>query len=110
GNITTVLCSDRSIHLPPNSLDLVFICDTYHHFEHPQSTLESIRRALKPGGQLVVIDFDRIPGESREFILGHVRAGKSVFKSEILEAGLHFVEEVEVPSFKENYLLRFRKP
>ena len=109
-NLTSVLCSDRSVMLPANSIDVAFVCDTYHHFEYPQSTLASIRRALKPGGTLVVIDFERIPGESREFILGHVRAGKEVFQREIAEAGFRFVEEVEIPMFKENYFLRFRKP
>ena len=108
-NITTVLCTDRSATLPPESIDVAFTCDTYHHFEYPKLTLASIHRALKPGGSLVVVDFDRIPGESREFILGHVRAGKEVFRAEIIEAGFRFVDEVEIPTFVENYLLRFRK-
>jgi ubiquinone/menaquinone biosynthesis C-methylase UbiE len=108
-NLTGVLGSDRSINLPPNSIDLAFICDTYHHFEYPQETLKSIRRALRPGGTLAIIDFERIPGESREFILGHVRAPKEVFRAEVEEAGFDFLEEVKVPGFKENYFLRFRK-
>lgn len=108
-NLTSILCTDRSVRLPPNSVDMAFVCDTYHHFEYPQSTLASIYRAVKPGGTFVVIDFDRIPGKSREFILGHVRAGKEVFQAEVIEAGFRFVEEIKVPGFKENYLLRFRK-
>lgn len=108
-NLTCVLCTDRSIRLPPSSVDVVFICDTYHHFEHPQLTLASIHQALEPGGRLIVIDFERIPGVSREFILGHVRAGKEVFQSEILEAGFHRIDEVRIPTFQENYLLRFQK-
>lgn len=108
-NLTCVLCTDRSVGLPPNSVDLVFICDTYHHFEYPQSTLASIHRALKPEGTLVVIDFERIEGKSRKFIMGHVRAGKQVFRDEITEAGFRFEREITLPEFKENYLLRFRK-
>lgn len=109
GNMTSVLCSDRSVKLPPNSVDIVFICDTYHHFEFPDKTLASIHRALKPGGTLVLIDFERIPGVSREYLLGHVRAGKEVFQSEVQAAGFEFDEEIDVPAFKENYLLKFRK-
>ncbi|QDV54499.1 class I SAM-dependent methyltransferase [Rosistilla oblonga] len=109
-NLTTVLGTDVSIRLPPESVDLVFICDTYHHFEKPMQSLASIYRALKPGGRLVLIDFDRIPGKSREFILGHVRAGKEVFQSEVIAAGFQFTDEVEVDAFEENYLLRFTKP
>ena len=108
-NLTCVLGTGRSICLPPNSIDVAFICDTYHHFEYPQSTLASIRPTLKPGGTLILIDFERIPGTSREWTLDHVRAGKEVFQQEITDAGLRFVEEVKIPSFKENYFLRFQK-
>lgn len=108
-NITGVLCAENSINLPPHSVDVVFVCDTYHHFEYPQSTLASIHRALKPNGELVVIDFERIPGESREWLLGHVRAGKEVFRAEIMDAGFALDEEVTIKGFKENYFLRFRK-
>ena len=57
----------------------------------------------------MVVDFERIPGKSREWTLGHVRAGKEVFCKEIEDAGLVFVEEVKIEGFKENYCLRFRK-
>jgi ubiquinone/menaquinone biosynthesis C-methylase UbiE len=109
-NITMVLGTDTSVRLPPESVDLVFTCDTYHHFEVPQQTLASIYRALKPGGRFVLIDFERIPGKSRDFILGHVRAGKEVFKGEVLDAGFKFIDEIDVDGFEENYLLRFEKP
>ena len=109
-NLTTVLGTDVSIRLPPESVDLAFICDTYHHFESPQQSLASIYRALKPGGRLVLIDFERIPGVSREFLIGHVRAGKEVFQSEVVAAGFELTDEIDVDAFEENYLLRFTKP
>ena len=108
-NLKTILCSDRSVRLPVNSVDLVFVCDVYHHFEYPQSTLSSIHDALRDGGAFIVIDFERIPGKSREFILNHVRAGKTDFQTEIEAAGFAFEREVDIPGFEENYLLRFRK-
>jgi ubiquinone/menaquinone biosynthesis C-methylase UbiE len=108
-NLSPVLCSERSIDLPPKSIDVAFSSDTYHHFEYPQTTLSSIHRALRDGGTMVVVDFERIPGESREFILGHVRAGKKQVRGEIEAAGFEFVEEVMVSGFKENYFLRFKK-
>lgn len=106
--VEPVLSEARDVGLPEGSCDVVFVCDTYHHFEYPRTTLASIHRALRPGGEFVVVDFERIPGVSREWILGHVRAGKEVFRSEIEEAGFVFVEELDV-GLEENYFLRFRK-
>jgi predicted methyltransferase len=108
-NVTAVLGSQRSVNLPPDSIDLAFVCDTYHHFEYPRSTLQSLYRALRDGGTLIVVDFERIPGTSREWIINHVRAGKEDFRREIEAAGFKFVEEVELGSLKENYFLRFKK-
>lgn len=108
-NVEVVLCSDRDVNLKPNSVDRVFICDVYHHFEFPASSMQSIHRALRDGGKLVLVDFDRIEGESREWLMSHIRAPKQVFKQEILDAGFTFEEEVEIDGFEENYLLRFVK-
>ena len=108
-NITGVLCAENSVNLPANSVDVVFVCDTYHHFEYPKSTLASIRRALKEGGHLIVIDFERIPGTSREWLLDHVRAGKSVFRGEIEAAGFVLKSEKKIEGFQENYFLEFSR-
>ena len=102
------LCTERSVELPANSVDVVFVCDTYHHFEYPQQSLASIHKALRPGGRLVVVDFERIPGKSRKWVLGHVRAGKEVFTAEIEAAGFALLDEPQV-GLKENYLRRFVK-
>ncbi len=107
-NVETILCSIRSVELPESSIDLAFICDVYHHFEFPQASLASLHRALKPGGELVLIDFKRIPGESSDFVMGHVRAGQDVFESEVTAAGFEKVGEVK-DVLRENYFVRFRR-
>ena len=109
-NVSSVLCTETDVRLAPSSVDVVFICDTYHHFEFPQLSMASILRALKPGGRLVLIDFERIPGTSRPWILGHVRAGKPVFRAEIEEAGFRFLEEIDVKGLVENYCIVFERP
>ncbi len=106
-NIGTVLSTSTSTNLKPNSVDLVFICDTYHHFEFPHKTLSSIHQALRPEGQIYLIEFSRIEGKSSEWMLNHVRAGEAVFTGEILEAGFEKVERFDFLS--DNYILRFRK-
>ncbi|MFT7670195.1 MAG: putative methyltransferase [Planctomycetota bacterium] len=108
-NVETVLCTEKSAELPPESVDIVFICDTYHHFEFPRNTMSTIHSALKPGGQLVLVDFDRIPGQSREWLLDHVRAGKDVFRAEVEAQGFEFTNEHALEPLTDNYILRFRK-
>lgn len=108
--VTVVECAEDSVKLPQNSVDLAFICDTYHHFEYPKSTLASLLKAMKPGGRVALIDFERIPGVSREWLLNHVRAGKEVFVSEIEAAGFKKEKELTLAGLKENYFVIFRKP
>lgn len=105
--VQTILCDQFSTKLPKDSVDLVFICDVYHHFEFPQRTLQSIHDALRPGGRLILIDFHRIEGKSTPFILGHVRAGQEVFVKEVVTAGFQKVGEEKL--LKENYFVRFVK-
>ncbi|MEY2980483.1 MAG: Cytochrome peroxidase precursor [Planctomycetota bacterium] len=103
---TVGLCTDRSVELPKNSVDLVFICDVYHHFEFPRNTLASIHQALRPGGQVVVIDFHRIEGQTSEWTMNHVRAGEEVFTAEIESAGFERTEQRH-DLLEANYFLRF---
>ena len=107
-NVQTIQCTGRSVELPEASIDLAFICDVYHHFEFPQASLATLHKALRPGGVLVLIDFKRIPGESSDFVMGHVRAGQEVFESEITAAGFEKIGEVK-DVLKENYFVKFRR-
>ena len=109
-NVEPKLSFERSLGLDQGLADFAFVCDTYHHFEYHEDMLRSLYDTLKPGGVLVIVDFERIPGVSSEWILGHVRAGKAVVKQEILDAGFEFLEEVSMIGLEENYMLRFRRP
>jgi len=104
------LSKERSVELPPLSVDAAFVCDTYHHFEYPQHVLYSLYKAVRPLGSLYVVDFERIPGQSRPWVLEHVRGDKKTTIKEIEQAGFHFEEEIPMPELKENYILRFSRP
>jgi 3-mercaptopyruvate sulfurtransferase SseA/ubiquinone/menaquinone biosynthesis C-methylase UbiE len=106
-NVTGVVCAADSTKLPPASVDRVFICDTYHHFEFPFRTMASIHEALRPGGQVILIDFHRIQGKSSDWVLNHVRAGQEVVVKEIESSGFKRVAEKKL--CKENYFLVFEK-
>jgi predicted methyltransferase len=107
-NVQTVLAAKDSTNLPADSIDVAFICDTYHHFEFPAKTLASLHRAMKPNGRFILIDFRRIPGKSSDWVLKHVRAGQEVVEAEIQKAGFQKVSE-DPKLLEENYFAIFKK-
>ena len=107
-NVKPVLCTERSVELPVNSVDVAFICNVYHHFEYPKDSLASIHAALRKGGRLILIDYKRIPGESADWMLNHMRAGQEVFEAEIKAAGFNKTREI-TDLFKDNYFVIFTK-
>jgi ubiquinone/menaquinone biosynthesis C-methylase UbiE len=111
-NVEVILCSDRDVRLNADSIDRAFICDVYHHFEYPESSLQSIYKAMRKGGKLIVVDFHREPNvssERKQWLRGHIRAPIDTFKQEIVDAGFQFEEQVAIDGFSENYLIRFTK-
>jgi len=93
-NVDGIVSSQSETRLPPDSVRLVFICDTYHHFEQPRPMLASIHRAL-------------IEGISSNWVLGHVRAGKESVIREIEAAGFRLTADEKL--LNENFYLRFVK-
>lgn len=109
-NVTAVLGRQDSVTLPPNSVDVVFICDTYHYFENPAAIMATVRRALRPGGALYVIDYDLKESVAPPADHRHVRFGKAEVEAEIASFGFTEAEEIRIAGLSENYMLRFRKP
>ncbi len=107
-NVTTQLCNQESCLLAPNTIDMAFVCDTYHHFEFPFKTTASIFKALKPDGRLILIDMNRIPGVSSDWAMNHVRADRETVEKEIASCGFVQAETPEL-GLKENYFIVYRK-
>jgi SAM-dependent methyltransferase len=106
-NLKPVLGDPKSPKLAPNSVDVICIIDSYHHFEYPTDMLAEINKALRPDGMLMLIDFKRIDGVSRDYILKMVRAGEGTFTDEFLNAGFELVDKRD-DMFPENYMLKFK--
>ena len=81
--IQTIRGTQETTNLPAGSVDVVFLCDVYHHLENHEKILASIYQALRPGGLLVLVEYDRVEGKSKSFVLGHIRASQNVFRREI---------------------------
>ena len=108
--VETVFASQESTNLAADSIDLAYLCDVYHHLETPKATLASIKRALRPGGRLVLVEFDREHGRRKDFLREHVRANKETFVSEIEAAGFEAIELDDQPELTDNFIAAFRKP
>ena len=107
-NVTAILSDGTETQLPEGSVDLAYLSDVYHHFEHPAETLASIHKALKPGGRMVVVDYERIPGVTPPARLAHVRLDKPGTIAEIEAAGFGLLEEKK-KMMRQNYFLVFTR-
>ncbi|MCB1019096.1 MAG: class I SAM-dependent methyltransferase [Bryobacterales bacterium] len=56
-NVEPVLGSEENPRLPPHSVDMVLLVDVYHELQQPERTMAHVRRALKPDGRLVLIEY-----------------------------------------------------
>ena len=89
-NVETILANVDDPLLPKSGVDLIFTCDTYHHIDNRVSYFKSLRKYLKPGGRVAVIDFDRRAWI--EGLLRHYTPGEFI-KREMEQAG--FALQVE---------------
>ena len=58
-NVITILAPPDDPLMIDGSIDRFFICDTWHHVEKQEQYLALMKKALKPGGQVVMIDFQK---------------------------------------------------
>jgi ubiquinone/menaquinone biosynthesis C-methylase UbiE len=58
-NVVTVLSDPDDPLLPDASVDRFVIVDTWHHIEDHEKYLRLMKRMLRPGGQIVHIDFQK---------------------------------------------------
>lgn len=104
-NVEVVAASAESVGLAPGSVDLIFICDAYHHIEQPFEYLATLHDALREGGRLAIIDYHR--GPPGEWRYDHVRATAEEFRREIESAGFELVGEHKF--LAENFFYVFRR-
>ena len=89
----------HAMRVPPHdpllidgSLDLAFVCDVYHHIEERDGYLRKLRKALKPDGRIVIIDFYQ-----KETPVGppmSMRLSEETVQKELLAAGLKVTEKL----------------
>jgi ubiquinone/menaquinone biosynthesis C-methylase UbiE len=58
-NVRTILAPPDDPLLPDRSVDRFFICETWHHIANHARYLDLMKKMLRPGGQVIIIDFPR---------------------------------------------------
>jgi SAM-dependent methyltransferase len=56
-NVEGILGTIDDPKLPEKGVDLVLMVDVYHEFDHPFEMMQAIRKALKPGGRVVFVEY-----------------------------------------------------
>lgn len=90
-NVTPILSRGDDPHLPPRTCHVVLVVNTYHHFPSGPAFLRRAAEALRPGGVLAGIDF-----EKRETPVGPPvdhRVSREEFLRDAGRAGLRLVAE-----------------
>lgn len=96
-NITTVLGDYDDPKLPINTLNVVFIMDTYHEMDSHEQILQHVKSALKPGGKLMLMEKlkKRVKNKSREEQVSAHSLGANYVRKELEQAGFTIVSEIK---------------
>lgn len=92
-NAKFVVAKEDDPLLPPRSVDLVFLCNTYHHLDKRADYFTRVKAALAKNGRVAIIDFwtDGRAGDLG-FPPDHLVARETVLK-EMSEAGYALSKE-----------------
>jgi predicted methyltransferase len=95
-NITYIKGGEKDPMLPPGGVDIELALDSYHHYDYPKEMLAGLRRGLKPGGHLVIVEYYKSPtampgGRAMQ----HIRLDKPDVIKEVEANGFRLLAERE---------------
>ena len=83
GNVVAVLAAMDSPQLP-QPVDVVLVVDTYHHLANRPTYFATLRKSLKPGGRVAIVDFRK---DAPEGPPAHFRFTPAQIEEEMRQAG-----------------------
>ncbi|NJR41231.1 MAG: class I SAM-dependent methyltransferase [Leptolyngbyaceae cyanobacterium CSU_1_4] len=105
-NVEPILGSITDPNLPAHSIDLALMVDAYHEFEYPREMMAGIFHALKPGGQVVLLEYR---GENPLIpIKGLHKMSQKQVKKEMQAVGLRWQETKDL--LPQQHMMFFQKP
>ena len=107
-NVEFVLGATDDPKLPAGRADIILMLDVYHHVDYPAKVLASLKKALKPGGRLVVVEYykrpEAMPGGRA---LEHIRLDEDDAIREIEENGFNHLSRSFAADTRINIDCRF---
>jgi SAM-dependent methyltransferase len=105
-NIRPIRCTATETGLPDGQVDLVLMVEVYHECSDPEATLQGLRKGLKPGGRLVLVEFR---GEVPEVpIKPEHKMTVAQVRRELEPQGFTFKETIEFLPWQ--HILIFERP
>lgn len=105
-NVIPVLGTPTAPNLPGDSVDVALIVFSYTEFSHPREMITSIRDALEPGGQLVLVEYR---GEDATLPVDSLhRITQAQARREMEAAGLRWVETRAI--LPQQHFMVFERP
>lgn len=92
-NVEFILAQPDNPRLPAQAIDVIFLCNVYHHLEHRSAYFSNIRPALRPGGRITIVDFYH---DARSGDVGFPRkylVPRDTVLQEMAKAGFHVIRE-----------------
>ena len=103
-NIRTILGSATLPRFPEGELDLIYVINSYHHFDKPVRLLKETRPALKTEGRLVIVEHD----PQKRIRHGHDTSAETIIK-QARESGFELVRMSTFLEFDTIYIFRVVK-
>ena len=103
-NVEVLLGTTTDVKLPDMCCDVILVLDAYHHFEWPEPMLASMRKALKPKGRLVIIEFHRKSNPMFEKLKidyqKHIQLDDSQVVAQVEKLGWTRLEKKDFPPYQ----------
>jgi ubiquinone/menaquinone biosynthesis C-methylase UbiE len=91
-NVEMVLAAPDDPKLPANSVDLLFMSNTYRHLTQRVTYFTALSRVLRPGGRVAIIDYK--DEGLRASLFGHATSKESV-RRELEAAGYRLIHDFD---------------
>lgn len=103
-NYKALLIKSNDSGLEPGSVDVVFLCNTYHHLDNRVDYMKRLSMSLKRNGRVIIIDFYKKPMPVGPSSLDH-KLSRDVVLEELRKAGYKLLDDKDLLPYQ--YYLEF---